>query len=127
MLRVELDEETGVAILEPCGALSKKDFESAAKTVDRYIERSGKLAGIVIRLNEFPGWDSVGALVEHLKFIKEHHEKVARLALVTDSVLGDLGQSIASHFVAAEIRHFGYDDLASARDWILGLERRRVT
>ncbi len=127
MLKVELDKETGVALLEPDGALSKQDFERAARTIDRYIERSGKLAGIAIRVNEFPGWDSLASLIEHLRFIKAHHAKVSRIALVTDWVLGDLGESLASHFVAAEIKRFGFDDLATARDWILGVETRRIT
>ena len=127
MLKVELNEETGVAVLEPSGALTKKDFVAAARAIDRYIARTGKLAGIAIRATHFPGWDSLGALTAHLKFIRAHHAQIGRLALVTDSLLGDLGENIANHFVSAEIKHFGYEDLETACDWIIGLERRRVT
>jgi len=43
MLTVKLDQENGIVILKPDGALTKNDFESAAKTIDPSIEESGKL------------------------------------------------------------------------------------
>lgn len=45
---------------------------------------------------------SFAALSSHLKFVKDHHKKIARIVLVTDSVLGNFAELIASHFVQAE-------------------------
>ncbi len=118
MLNVSLDEEKGSVTLEPDGALTKQDFESAAQRIDPYIERAGGLRGLLIHTRSFPGWDSFGALVTHLKFVKEHQRKIARVALVTDSAIGDVAERLVSHFVSAEIKHFPFDDLAAARDWV---------
>lgn len=88
MLTVNLDEIDGIAILEPDGELSETDFISASKIIDPYIEKSGKLNGLIIHVKSFPGWDSFSALLTHLSFVKDHHKKVAYIAFVTESPLG---------------------------------------
>lgn len=119
MLKVELDEANGTVTLLPEGALSAQDFEHASSIIDPYLEKSGYLKGVIILIKSFPGWDSVGALLKHFKFVKDHHEKVSKVALVTDSVLGDIGENIAGHFVSAEIKHFPFDELNVAQNWIV--------
>ena len=47
MLNVHLDEKESIAILEPNGALSEKDFELAADIIDPFIDKTGKLDGII--------------------------------------------------------------------------------
>ena len=90
-----------------------------AKVVDPHIEKAGGLAGLIVEAPQFPGWDSFGALAAHLRFVREHHRKVKKIALVTDSALGTAGEKLASHFVAAQIRHFPAADFEAARKWIL--------
>jgi len=118
MLSVEIDEVNGIAILEPDGPLSKEDFVHAAKVIDPYIEKTDQLNGLLIHTKTFPGWESFAALVSHLKFVQEHHRKVSRVALSTDSVIGIFAEAIASHFVNAEIKLFSYQELEQAKDWI---------
>ena len=120
MLSVKIDEKNLVAVLQPEGPLSASDFESAAKTIDPLIEKSGKLNGVVIYTKSFPGWDSFAALVSHLRFVKNHQEKVSHVAFVTDSPLGKFAEPVASHFVKAEIRSFPYADYDKALEWISG-------
>lgn len=119
MLTVKLDETEGIAILEPDAKLSKEDFISAAKIIDPYIEKSGKLNGIIIHVKSFPGWESFSALITHLTFVKEHHKKVSRVAFATDSPLGGFAEHIANHFVNAEIRNFSFSQLEESKRWIL--------
>ena len=119
MLNVTLDLESRIAQLEPEGALERGDFESAAAQIDPLIEENGSLNGLIIRVDHFPGWDSFGALVSHLKFVKDHHREIRRIAFVTDSPVGNLAEKIGPHFVAAEIKHFGFQALEDAKIWIL--------
>ena len=118
MLSVTIDEANGIAILEPDGPLSKNDFESAARIIDPYIEENGQLNGLIIHTESFPGWDSFAALSSHLKFVKDHHKSISRVALSTDSVVGNFGETIASHFVNAEIKLFSFQGLEQAKEWI---------
>jgi hypothetical protein len=82
------------------------------------IERTGKLKGIIIHTKSFSGWDSFAALVSHFKFVKEHHIKLLRVALSTDSVVGVFAEAIGSHLVNAEIKLFSYEEFDSAKDWV---------
>ena len=119
MLNVELDKTSGVATLRPDGALSEKDFESASKVIDTYLEENENLKGIIINTRTFPGWESFGSFVKHFNFINDHHKKVSHIALVTDSVMGNLGEKITGHFISAEIKHFAFNELDKAQSWVL--------
>jgi len=118
MLSVEIDELKGVAILEPDGPLSKVDFVHAAKIIDPYIEKAARFNGLLIHTRIFPGWESFAGLSSHLKFVQEHHKKVSRVALSTDSMVGNFAETIASHFISAEIKLFSYQELEQAKDWV---------
>ena len=118
MLSTKIDKDNGIAILEPEGSLSENDFESATKIIDPYIEATGQLNGLIIHTKSFPGWDSFAALVSHLKFVKEHHKKISRVAFATDSMIGSFAETVASHFVNAEIKQFSYQELEQAKLWI---------
>ena len=120
MLTVQINAEKGIALLEPHGKLSKADFARAAKAIDPQIEEQGKLNGLVVRIEKFPGWDSFGALASHLRFVKGHHRKIARIALCTDSALGKVAPRVARHFVKAEIRAFRFAELDRAQAWAAG-------
>ena len=119
MLTVKIDENNLIAILEPEGSLSASDFQSAAKAVDPLIEKSGQLNGIIIHTKYFPGWDSFSALVSHLRFVKNHHKMISRVALVTDSVIGNFAEVIVNHFVKADIHVFPYEEYEKASEWII--------
>ena len=120
MLKVNLSEAEGIAILEPDGELSESDFKTAVETIDPYIEKVGQLSGLIIHVKSFPGWDSFASFITHMKFVKQHHKKVSRIAFVTDSPIGSIAENIASHFVNAEIKNFSFDKLENAKKWILG-------
>jgi hypothetical protein len=54
----------------------------------------------------FPGWEGFGGLIAHLRFDRDHHRLIRRVAVVSDSpVLSQLPQ-LASHCVAAKVRRF---------------------
>ena len=112
MLDIELDMKRGVAILTPRGKLHASDFEAAADVVDPYISTHGRLKGVMILAEHFPGWENIPAFVAHMQFIRDRQEKIGRVALVSDSPLLKVLPEIASHFVTPEIRQFP----GSARD-----------
>jgi hypothetical protein len=118
MLKVELDKENAVAILEPHGALSKDDFDKAAMVIDPYIEQTGKINGIVIYVESFPGWENFAGLSEHIVFIKNHHKKIKRLAFATDTAVINYTKAIAEPFVDAQIKVFPYSEFDRAKAWV---------
>lgn len=119
MIEHTLDTEHSILYVRPKSSLDKDDFLQIADTVDPYIEETGGLAGLIIETPAFPGWDNFGALVAHVRFVKDHHRYIKKVALVTDSVVGNVAEHLASHFVSAEIRHFQGGELETARQWVL--------
>jgi hypothetical protein len=119
MIEYDLDKEHAILLVRPQSALDKEDFAELAKAVDPQIEANGDLAGLILNAPSFPGWDSFGAMVTHFRFVRDHHKHVKKVAVVTDSHLGDVAEHLASHFVSAKIQHFPADQLDQARQWII--------
>ena len=106
MIEHDLDAVHSILYVRPKAALAAEDFAKIASTVDPHIEATGVLAGIVIDAPSFPGWEGFGALAAHVRFVRDHHRRVRKIAVVTDSALGTVAEHLASHFVSAEIRRF---------------------
>jgi hypothetical protein len=119
MILHTLDTANAILHLQPQSSLDKEDFEELAAKVDPFIAETGDLAGLIVETPAFPGWSSFEALAAHLRFVKDHHKHIKRIALVTDSALGNLAEKLVSHFVSAEIKQFPASALAAARQWIL--------
>jgi hypothetical protein len=54
-----------------------------------------------------------------MRFVKDHHKHIRKIALVTDSSLGNIAEHLISHFVSAEIKQFPASAVESAKEWIL--------
>ena len=95
MITFELLKDAGVLVVEPKSALSAEDFREISRTIDPYIREKGKLTGVLIVAPSFPGWDSFGALIVHLKFVYDHHRNIDRVAAVTDAAVLKIAPTIA--------------------------------
>jgi SpoIIAA-like len=118
MLKHSLDEASGILTIEPQGKLTAADFASLAKEADAFLERHGELNGLLVEAKGFPGWEDFAALSSHLKFVRDHHRRIRRIAVVSDSKVLSIGPRLASHFVSAEVRHFPSSDRAAAVAWL---------
>tara|TARA_R110002126_G_scaffold137603_3_gene282047 strand:+ start:513 stop:878 length:366 start_codon:yes stop_codon:yes gene_type:complete len=119
MLNITLDPENAIVMLEPHGTLSEEDFRRVRAAVDPFIELHQGLRGMIIHVHSFPGWDSFSAMISHLTFVHNHHKKVKRIAVASDSNLGNVAEALGSHLIAAEIKSFKFDQLSKAQGWIL--------
>jgi hypothetical protein len=123
MLNYELNRVDGILILEPAGPLESTDFEKLVREVDPYIIEKGALNGLMIYTKSFPGWENFSAFLSHVKFAKNHHQKIKKIAAVTGSGFLSIMPQVAKHFIQAEVRHFDYDDKETALDWLKANKR----
>lgn len=117
-LAFELIEDKGVLILEPRGELEAADFERLSEEIDPYIAGSGSMRGMMIVAEHFPGWDDFSALSSHLRFVRDHHKKIRRVAMVTGDRLMSAVPRMASRFVEAEVRAFPMSARDEALLWV---------
>jgi hypothetical protein len=118
MLNHELRHDDGILVLNPEGPLEAADFISITSQVDTYLTRHGKLHGVLIHAKSFPGWEDFGAMLAHLKFLKEHIQKIEKVAVVADGALANIMPNIAKHFVHAQVRHFDFMREDDAWEWL---------
>ena len=115
---IKISVQKNYCLVEPQGPLTAEGFAEIARQVDPVIEREGELDGLIIKSRDFPGWESFGDAVEHFRVVKSHHQHIEKVALVTDAKVAEFFPRIASHFVKAQVKHFGYDDYDDAVEWI---------
>ncbi|WP_225829901.1 STAS/SEC14 domain-containing protein [Streptomyces sp. NK08204] len=116
----QLLPDSKVLVVEVEEPLRTQDFDALAQTADSWLETHDALAGIVVHARAFPGWENIASLLRHVRFVRDHHRRVARIALAADSRLAALVPHLANHFVQAEVRQFGYGALDEALAWAAG-------
>lgn len=118
MLQHEIDSENGILTVTPTGELAAADFKQLTDVIDSYNAQHEPIRFLMILTEHFPGWDSFGALFQHLKFIREQRDRVEKVAAVTDSGFLSVMPHVVDHFIRADVRHFAYSDREQALEWL---------
>ena len=118
MMMMKIQVLDDYCIVHPEEPLTAADFDAIAAAIDPIIEADGELDGLIIHTRDFPGWESFGDMLAHLRFVRDHHQRIEKVALVTDAGIATLAQKVAEHFVAAEVRQFGFEQLDAAVKWV---------
>jgi hypothetical protein len=114
-----------VIVVEVSEPLRAQDFDALAVTADGWLDTHDTVPGIVIHAREFPGWENLSSLLRHVRFVRDHHRRVGRLALAADGKVAELAPRLAEHFVQATVKGFGYDELDRAVGWAAGANSSR--
>jgi monoamine oxidase len=85
MFEYDLDTEHSILHVQPKSAILQDDFTKLAKAVDPHIEATGGLAGLIVEAPGFPGWESLGAMVNHFRFVRDHHRRNLTIDSCTDT------------------------------------------
>ena len=74
----------------------------------------------MVETRTFPDFAGVrqAALADHARFIADHHARVRRVALVTDSGLAPVAEFMANHVVGVQMRHYPFAEGAEAQAWL---------
>jgi hypothetical protein len=118
MITHKILADDAITIVKPTGPLSEEDFTELTETVDKYLESHDSLKGLLIHTKQFPGWEDFEGLIGHIKFVRDHHQKIKKVALVTDSSMASMAPKLANHFVSAEVKSFEYDRIDDALTWL---------
>ncbi len=118
MLLYEILQDDKIVVVEPKSPLSEEDFRRLTEDVDRFLEQHSILKGLCIHTREFPGWEDMAGLISHLRFVRDHHRQVEKVALASDSTLATIAPKLVEHFVSAEIKKFNYEEKEKALRWL---------
>lgn len=116
MLNVQFDGD--VLGVRPDGPITREDVATLARAADEFLAGHPKISGVMIETPTFPGFASVSAFADHVRFVADHHARVRRVALATDSSLAPIAEFMANHVVGVEMRHFAFAEGAAALAWL---------
>lgn len=120
MLKHTLLAGEGILILEPSDALEAADFAAVVDDIDPFLVKHDSLAGVLIFAKAFPGWLNLEAAINHLQLIENYHQKIKRLAIVSDNGLLTALPKFAAHLVHPEVKHFSESEYEDALSWLKG-------
>jgi len=106
----------GVLLVIPEGPLTCKDIDSLKSKLNALRARALR-PSIVIHTRAFPGWKSTRAFFEQVRFIRDHHREIAKVAIASSSSFFRIARPILAPLVSPEIRLFVYEALADAVAW----------
>lgn len=118
MIEHNLLKDKGILVLRPKGPLRADDFAAVTKEVDPYLDAAGPLRGILLEAASFPGWADVAAFLAHIRFVRGHHRRIRRIAVVTDSDVLAVVPPLVARFVGPDIRRFPPSDREAALQWL---------
>ena len=118
MIKIDWFREDEVVAVRPQGPIDEADFDKVGSVIDPVIARKGRLEGLLIDARGFAGWDDARALLAHLRFVRDHQPKVARIAAVGNQWWLRAVPSVEPVF-GTPIRAFAGGEEQAARAWLL--------
>ncbi len=118
MIQHEMHHDKGVLIVKPLGPLAAEDFAAITRDACGYIESHGTLNGFMICTKNFPGYKNAQGLWSHLRFVRDHHRKIKKVAFVSDSRFYEIASRLVSRCVQPKVKHFGSQHEENALHWI---------
>lgn len=125
MLKITDDTAHNCLVLEPSGPLNGRDLDGLTRRFDAYVVATDRVPSLVIRAGSFPAWADFATLLKHLRFIREHHRLIERVAIVSDARALDMAPRLGRHFVSADVRHFSASEFDAALAWVGEAEGRQ--
>jgi hypothetical protein len=112
-----IDSAAGVVVVDVGEPLRREAVDVIAAAVDSWLADHTELPGLVLHAPSFPGWENVGALVQHLRFVGGHQRRVGRVALAVDGQPVGIAARVAGTLLHPEVRHFASGETDEAIAW----------
>jgi hypothetical protein len=99
--------------------LSAGDFQQLAPQIDFLLRQQDSIR-LLVDASNFNGWENIAAFEKHIGFVKTHHQKVERIAVIIGHNWQNWVIGTARLFVHPEIRTFDKGQESEAQTWIIG-------
>lgn len=98
--------------------LKANDFSQITPLIDSLISQQGTIR-LLIDASGFEGWDNTEAFQKHAEFVKNHQQKVERIAIIAGQEWQHWLIVMVRMFVHPEVKAFDKSDENLALRWIL--------
>ena len=116
-IHLAFDDEAHRVTIQLLGKLEPSAYDDVAEEIDAWMSKQTHIH-LLLDLREFDGWQGLAALGEHLALVRDHRRVIERVAVVGHAGWQKMAVRVVSQFLRGEARHFGDDDLESAKAWL---------
>lgn len=116
MIKTEILSANVLKIIAP-EKLKADDFRQIAPQVDTLISQYGKIR-LLIDASGFDGWENIAAFESHAGFVKDHQQKIERIAVIAGHEWQHWLIGAVRIFLHPEVRAFNTSHESEARQWI---------
>ena len=117
MIKTEVISANALKITVP-EKLKAEDVREIAPQIDALISEHGQIR-LLIDASRFGGWENVETFETHAKFIKSHHQKIERIAVIVAHDWQHWLIGAVRVFIHPEVRAFDKSDEIKALRWIV--------
>lgn len=103
--------------LKVTAPISVGDFNSVAPQIDALIKEKSTIR-LLVDGRSFKGWENTKAFKEHIGFVKNHHLKVKKIAIIARHWWQYCFVGIFRLFVHPKIRIFNANQFEDALRWV---------
>ena len=118
MIKTEILSGNALKIIAP-EKLTADDFHEITPLVDSLIVQHGKIR-LLIDASGFNGWQNIAAFAAHAGFIRNHQQKVERIAIIAARNWQHWLVGAIRVFLHPEVRAYNKSQESEALQWIVG-------
>ncbi len=118
MIKLDIISGNALSIVAP-NKLKADDFDQIAPRVDAIVRQHGKVR-LLIDASGFNGWENIAALEDHASFVKNHQQKVERIAVIVGHEWQNWLIGAVKMFLHPEVRTYDKSHENEALRWITG-------
>jgi hypothetical protein len=118
MIKTEIISGNALKILAP-EKFKADDFSQIAPQVDSLILQHGKIR-LLIDASKCNGWKNVAAFEKHVRFVKNHQQKVERIAVIVGHEWQHWLIIAVRMFVHPKVRTYDENEANEAQQWLVG-------
>jgi hypothetical protein len=118
MIKTEIISPNALKIVVP-DKLKADDFRQIAPQIDSLISQRGKIR-LLIDASGFNGWENIAAFEKHAGFVKNHQQKIERIAVIAAHEWQHWLIGAIRIFVHPEVRAYDQSHASEALRWIVG-------
>jgi hypothetical protein len=113
----QTDLGDGVLHLQLLGKLDRSLFAEEARDLDAFIRRNDRFR-LLLDIREFDGWQGLGALADHFRLVRDHHDLLDRAAIVGAEGWQKTASSVGARLIGREPRYFEAAQIEAAEKWL---------
>jgi len=117
MIKTEMISGNALRVTAP-EKLKAGDFHQIAPQIDSLISQHGKIR-LLIDASGFKGWENIAAFENHAGFIKDHQQRIERIAVIVGHDWQHWLIGAVRMFLHPEVKAYDQSHESEALQWIV--------